>query len=54
MRKVNKLVMEKWVTQKVTELLGFEDEIVIGLVVNTLAESVRRKVAQYLCRCTGG
>jgi serine/arginine repetitive matrix protein 1 len=39
--KVNMLVMKKWITEKVTELLGgFEDEILIDMVINTLQNPV--------------
>jgi serine/arginine repetitive matrix protein 1 len=36
MKKVNKDIMSRWTTEKITELLGFEDEIVIGLCINHL------------------
>ena len=32
--KVNRSVMENWIEQKVTAILGFEDEIVASTVVN--------------------
>ena len=38
MKKINLDVMSKWVTERLTEVLGFEDEIVIGLVVNSLSD----------------
>lgn len=33
---VNLPVMNRWITERITQLLGFEDEIVIGLVINYL------------------
>ncbi|KAJ1446048.1 hypothetical protein M885DRAFT_547845 [Pelagophyceae sp. CCMP2097] len=39
MSKVNLDVMGRWVDERVTELLGFEDEVVVGLVNNLLARS---------------
>lgn len=48
--KVNLDVMSKWVTEKITELLGFEDEIVISLVVNSLSSEVPTPV--HPCRAT--
>ena len=40
MSKVNLDVMSKWCTERITELLGFEDEIVIGMVINLLQAKV--------------
>lgn len=36
LKKVNLDVMSKWVNEKIVELVGFEDEILINLVVNML------------------
>ena len=36
--KVNLNLMGRWVAEKLKELLGFEDEIVVNLVVTRLAE----------------
>ena len=36
--KVNLDLMGRWVAEKLKELLGFEDEIVVNLVVTRLAE----------------
>jgi len=36
LKKVNIPVMSRWVTARVTEVLGFEDDIVSGLVINML------------------
>lgn len=41
MRKVNKPVIDEFIKQRITEILGFEDEVVVGLVQNTLDEQVR-------------
>ena len=49
MKKVKRDVVEQWLTQRVTELLGFDDDVVIGLVVNSLDEPVR--VFVCLCVC---
>lgn len=38
--KVNLDVMRPWVTEKVIEILGFEDEICAGLVIGLLEEKV--------------
>lgn len=39
-KKVNIDVISKWITQKVIEVLGFEDEIVINLIINMLQGDV--------------
>lgn len=39
-KKVNVDVISKWITQKVIEVLGFEDEIVINLIINMLQGDV--------------
>ena len=41
MSKVYRPVLEGWVSTRVTELLGFEDDIVVGLVTAALQEEVR-------------
>lgn len=33
-------VMQRWITQRITSLLGFEDDIVVGTCVNYLSEEV--------------
>ncbi|CAM9339486.1 unnamed protein product [Ascophyllum nodosum] len=38
MKKVNMDVMQRWITQRITSLLGFEDDIVVGTCVNYLSE----------------
>jgi len=35
-KKVNIEVMSRWITEKITEILGFEDEVVIGMCINML------------------
>ena len=40
MKKVNLDVMSKWCTERLTEILGFEDEIVINLAINLLQAPV--------------
>ncbi|ETW06809.1 hypothetical protein H310_02959 [Aphanomyces invadans] len=34
--KVNKEVMHQWITEKITQVLGFEDEIVVSTAINLL------------------
>ena len=36
MAKVKLIIISKWVSQRITELLGFEDEVVINFIVNFL------------------
>ena len=38
MTKVNLDIMRPWITKRVTELLGFEDEVVIEMIVSMLEE----------------
>ncbi|CAK0845295.1 unnamed protein product [Prorocentrum cordatum] len=38
MAKVSMDVMRPWITQKITDLLGFEDDIVVGLCLAQLEE----------------
>lgn len=40
MKKVNMDVMQRWIAQRITSLLGFEDDIVVGTCVNYLSEEV--------------
>lgn len=40
MKKVNMDVMQRWIQQRITSLLGFEDDIVVGTCVNYLVEEV--------------
>lgn len=41
--KVNMEVMNGWIEQRVTELLGFEDDVLIDMVSNLLTMKVRRR-----------
>lgn len=45
MTKVNLEVIKPWITQRVTEILGFEDDVVIEFIFNQLEE----KVMSLLC-----
>lgn len=36
LKKINIDIMSKWVTERIVQLLGFEDEIVINLIINML------------------
>ena len=40
MTKVNLDTIKPWVTRKITELLGFEDDVVIEFIFNQLDERV--------------
>lgn len=40
MTKVNLEVIKPWITQRVTEILGFEDDVVVEFVFNQLEEKV--------------
>lgn len=40
MSKVNLEVIKPWITQRVNEILGFEDDVVIEFVFNQLEEKV--------------
>ena len=40
MKRVNMDVMQRWIAQRITSLLGFEDDIVVGTCVNYLSEEV--------------
>lgn len=40
MTKVNLEVIKPWITQRVTEILGFEDDVVVEFVFNQLDEKV--------------
>ena len=56
MRKVNIEVMRKWCTERLTEILGFEDDIVINLAINLLEApvlhfSLRQSIIHTLLYC---
>jgi serine/arginine repetitive matrix protein 1 len=57
MRKVELSVMRPWIARKVSELLGFEDEVVIEYV-NGLLEDETNPVSEpsrfYVCLQTSG
>ena len=40
MTKVNLDTIKPWVTRRITELLGFEDDVVIEFIFNQLEERV--------------
>lgn len=51
MKKVKLDVMRPWISQRITELLGFEDEVVIDFAYGLLEEEVLRVPCQKrLCR----
>jgi len=41
MTKVNLDTIKPWINQKITEMLGFEDDVVIEFIYNQLEERVR-------------
>ena len=41
MSKVNLDTMKPWITKRVTEILNFEDDVVIEFIFNQLDERVR-------------
>ena len=51
MRRVLRPLIEGWAATRVTELLGIEDEVVVGLVTGALQVEVRRRAAGD---CGGG
>uniref|UniRef100_M4BCG6 PWI domain-containing protein n=1 Tax=Hyaloperonospora arabidopsidis (strain Emoy2) TaxID=559515 RepID=M4BCG6_HYAAE len=40
MRKVQREVVNQWVTERITQLLGFEDDIVVSMAINLLEPEV--------------
>jgi serine/arginine repetitive matrix protein 1 len=42
LKKINIPIIEKWVFERVTDILGFEDEIIINLVINLLHNDVSK------------
>jgi serine/arginine repetitive matrix protein 1 len=40
LKKVNVDIISKWICEKVTQILGFEDEIISNLIVNLLHAEV--------------
>ncbi|CAM9471904.1 unnamed protein product [Discosporangium mesarthrocarpum] len=53
MKKVNADVMKRWITQRITSLLGFEDDIVVGTCVNYLAEEGKVDPKKLQLQLTG-
>lgn len=49
MKRVNMDVMQRWIAQRITSLLGFEDDIVVGTCVNYLSEEVGWTSAYAVC-----
>lgn len=49
MTKVNLEVIKPWITQRVTEILGFEDDVVIEFIFNQLEEKVKYFTLFFLC-----
>jgi len=40
MGKVNMATIKPWINQRITELLSFEDDVIIGFIYNQLEEKV--------------
>lgn len=49
MTKVNLEVIKPWITQRVTEILGFEDDVVIEFIFNQLEEKVMSLIMSIFC-----
>lgn len=49
MTKVNLEVIKPWITQRVTEILGFEDDVVIEFIFNQLEEKVMSLIVFIFC-----
>ena len=47
MKAVNIDVINKWISDKLTEMLGFEDEILIGTIINMIAAETVCFVFQF-------
>ena len=43
LKKINLDIITKWIQAKITEILGFEDEIIINLVINMLMGEVQKQ-----------
>lgn len=41
MARVYKPVIDAWITRRLTELLGFDDDVLAGTITNSLAVQVR-------------
>ena len=50
-RKINRDVVQAWVTQKIYSLVKFEDEILAGFVMENLQERVTRTLLKLLLPC---
>jgi len=48
MTKVNLDTLKPWVTEKITEILSFEDDVVIEFIFNQLDERVRESSPHWL------
>ncbi|EGZ22305.1 hypothetical protein PHYSODRAFT_330130 [Phytophthora sojae] len=44
MRKVQREVVNQWVTERLTQLLGFEDDIVVSMAINLLEPKVDERL----------
>ena len=52
LKKINLDIISKWVQAKITEILGFEDEIIINLVINMLTGEVIIVISNWLAFLT--
>eukprot|EP00903_Cladosiphon_okamuranus_P019906 g18295.t1 len=53
MKRVNMDVMQRWIAQRITSLLGFEDDIVVGTCVNYLSEEGKLDPKKLQLQLTG-
>ncbi|CAN0084717.1 unnamed protein product [Ectocarpus sp. 12 AP-2014] len=53
MKKVNMDVMQRWIAQRITSLLGFEDDIVVGTCINYLSEEGKLDPKKLQLQLTG-
>ena len=48
MQKVKLDVIKPWITTKITQILGMEDDVVVEFVINQLEEKVRKWNSIYI------
>jgi hypothetical protein len=54
MSKVKLDVLRPWMTARIIQLLGFEDDVLVDFICNQLEESTVRLVPLALCQCARG
>lgn len=45
MQKIKLDVIKPWITTKITQILGMEDDVVVDFVINQLEEKVRKSIS---------